>query len=857
MLVDGNSLVYRAYHAMPHLTAPDSTPTGAVYGFTQTLRKLMREHRPTHMAVAFDLKGPTVRHALYGDYKIDRPPMPGDLARQIPVVKRVVEAMGVKVMEMEGYEADDIIATAVKALQDPDAVDIKIVSSDKDLCQLVGEGVVMIDAATGRVRTPEYVRGKFGVEPGRIPDWLGLAGDPADNIPGVPGIGPRTATRLIDRHGSIDDIYADLSKISGKKLRENLEENRDLAFLSKVLATVITDVPLDLEFEGLEIGSESGDLAALYAELGFERLLRGLRGGGDGPDIDYETIDGEGAFARFRSALAGPLAFYLDDAGGGALAFASAGGGLWYMPLGGEGPLPRGLASLMEDGTVEKVTDDAKKAHLFFLRRGVAPRSVVMDTSLASYLLDPSRSGHALETVALEHLSRSLAPMEGGEHGELSERARAARCCERASVLGELAPLLEARLEEADLSALLRSMELPLARILARMELAGVKVDTAQLEMLSREIEGRLAAIEEEIYRHAGRRFNINSPKQLSALLFGELGLKPLKKTKTGYSTDEGVLTALAPLHEVPRLIIEYRGLAKLKGTYVDALVALADPATGRIHTSLNQTVTATGRLSSSRPNLQNIPVRSELGRRIRRAFVAERGSVLLSADYSQIELRLVAHMSGDPALIEAFGNDEDIHTATAASVFGVPPAEVTSEMRRRAKAINFGIIYGMGGYGLARELGVAVAEAEAYIESYFAHYARVREFIERTVEQAGRLGWTTTLFGRRRMIPELASGKENVVRLGERMAVNTPVQGSAADIIKAAMIAVDGELERRAMRSRMVLQVHDELLFEAPADERDELEEIVRTRMEGVVRLDVPLKVNIGTGANWCELDG
>jgi DNA polymerase-1 len=864
-LIDGSSVIYRAFHAIPStLTGPDGAATNAVYGFTQTLWKILRECAPTHIGVAFDVKGPSFRHAVYDEYKAERPPMPDNLISQIPLIKDVVRAFNIPVLEKESFEADDVIATvAGKAASS--GLRVAIISGDKDLLQLVGGATVVFDYLSGREVGPKEVEEKFGVGPGRIVDLLGLAGDSSDNIPGVPGIGLKTAQRLLADFGSIDGLYERIDEVSGARLREGLREHKGLAYMSRGLATLHADVPLDLTIEGLRRSApDMVRIEPLFARLGFKKLLKEIFAANrpkeplrPGHAVARDGNALESLLMAAREARSASLAVFFDGEGVGASligASVATGAALaWYLPVGGDGlaeeAVQQGLRRLLEDNDIVKNTDDSKALHLYFGRLGVEPRGLGVDTSIASYLINPSRSDHGVQALSAEFLGRYF---EDRDIRGLDPVEAAALACVKACNIAELSGILLERLEKDGLLPLYYDMELPLSAVLAGMESAGIKVDGALLRALSKEIERDLSALELKVYAAAGVTFNINSPKQLSEVLFQRLGMKPVKKTRTGYSTDEETLTRLASGHEVAAHVLSYRQLSKVKSTYVDALIETINPATGRVHTSFNQTVTATGRLSSSRPNLQNIPVKGEPALRVREAFVADEGYTLLSADYSQIELRIVAHMSGDPLLMEAFDTGLDIHARTASEIFGVPEGLVTPEMRRRAKAINFGIIYGMGAYGLSTELGIPVTEAEGYIESYFEHYGGVRLFIEKTVEDAARSGFTTTLFGRRRYVPELANPSEQTRRLGARIAINTPVQGSAADIIKAAMVRISGLLKDGGFSSRMILQIHDELVLEASVDEFAEVSSLVKREMEGVIRLLVPVVVNLKSGANW-----
>jgi len=848
IIIDGSSVIYRAFHAIPQtITNQSGMPTNAIYGFTQTLRKLMADWKPDYIGVAFDVKGPSFRRELFTEYKATRPPMPDALQPQIPFIKRIVEGYGIPVLEKAGYEADDIIATLVKRLGAN--VKTRIVTGDKDIYQLVGDNVVILDYLAGKEYGAAETEAKFGVSPALLKDLIGLAGDSSDNIPGVPGIGPKTAVKLIAEFGSIEDIYANIEKVSSEKLREKLRANKAQAELSKELATLHPDVDFSADLDGLRMSAlDKEQLIPLFRELGFKKFLAELETEqppalqvADGPDAEVITGTAVETEARaLKTAGRFALSLVIEDDGAG-LSVCSDDKRPAFIPL-NSGTIER-MKGILEDDEVIKETDDSKALHLFFMRHGVRLRGLRIDTSLASYIIDPSRSDHSID--ALRSGMLNLAP-QGSGHVEHK----------KACYILQLAGLLAKQLDDDRLMDIYAGLELPTAEVLASMELAGIKVDTNILRALSKEMEADLAVMETRIYEAAGTEFNINSPKQLSEVLFERLGLKPVRKTKTGFSTDEEVLRLLSNKHEVPELILSFRQTSKLKSTYVDAILELVDPADGRVHTSFNQTVTATGRLSSSRPNLQNIPTRTPSALRIREAFVAPEGFTFLSADYSQIELRIVAHLSHDPALMDAFIKGEDVHTATASEVFGVMPGLVTPELRHRAKAINFGIIYGMGAYGLSTELRCSVKEAESYIASYFVHYKAVKAFIDRTIEDAKAIGYTTTLFGRRRYIPELASPVEAVARFGARMAVNTPIQGAAADMIKAAMVSIHKRLGSDGTggtgRGRMLLQIHDELIFETPVDEAAGLAELVKTEMEGAIKLSVPVKVNIKQGANW-----
>ena len=873
-LIDGSSYIYRAFHALPHFSNDKGVPTNATYGFTQMLLKLIKVHEPDHIAVVFDAKGPTFRHELYPDYKATRAAMPDELRPQLPYIRDVVRAYGIPLLEMEGYEADDIIGTLVQKFGRK-SIDLVMVTGDKDMMQLVDESTSMLDTMKEKSYGVDEVKARFGVEPRRVVEVMALTGDSSDNIPGVPGIGEKGAAKLMKEFATIDELYANLDKVAGKAMKEKLVNGEELARLSRKLAEIDTGVPVECTLEELALSEpDRSRLQEIFRELGFTKLLKELTGdAGSRRKRPAETlqklIDGE-SIDRLLSALASAdaaaLSLFEHEGTSEAAAFAlaitpvTAGEkehGLCFFFSSRDGAhepdaLPDGLKNLLADDEIKKLTSNGKALTLSLARRGVTLGGISMDTSVASYLLNPSTSDHSLKAVAARHLETGLAARE--EIISTDEEALQSLLCEETEDIGLLASRLDDELGEAGLTALFSEVELPLIPILAAMERHGIMVRRETLTALSLELATLLADLEKSIFTVAGTEFNINSSKQLAEILFEKIGLKPVRKTKTGLSTDEKVLKTLAKTHELPKLILEFRHLAKLKSTYVDALIGLIDPVTCRIHTSFNQTVTATGRLSSSKPNLQNIPIKTKFGERIRDAFVAEEGHLFLSADYSQIELRLVAHLSGDEILIDAFNKGEDIHQRTASEVFGIMPGLVTGEMRRRAKAINFGIIYGMGPHGLAGELEVSQKEAKEYIESYFSRYRGVKDFIDTTIREAAEKGYTTSLFGRKRFIPELMSGIDSVRRFGERIAINTPIQGTAADIIKIAMIRIAGKLKGRLKSSRMLLQIHDELLFEVPRDDVDAVREIVVGEMEGVVALEVPTLVNVTTGQSWLK---
>ena len=886
-LIDGSALAYRSYFAFVRnpLINSKGENTSAVFAFTRSLLKILDEEKPDYMAVVFDTPEPTFRHEEYAEYKAQRPRMPDEMADQLPRIKEVIRALNIPIVELPGYEADDVIATLAKRAAEQ-GLDVTIVTGDKDLVQLVTDRIRIYNPKPGgkepEVITVETAPEKLGVRPEQIPDYLGLAGDSVDNIPGVKGIGPKGAVDLLKTFGSLEKIYEHLDQVK-PRYRKVLEEQKEQALLSKQLATVQADAPVDVDLEDLRLGEPNRDeLVRLFRELEFKSLLERFTHNSESDEADYRVIRTREELDWLVNELRRVGTFAVDlettslnplDAQIVGLSFSWRAGFACYVPVRapifdvlelGEREVLEALKPVLEDSSLRKVGQNIKYDLLVLRQAGVELNGVYFDTMVAAYLLNPSERQHNLDLLSLELLNYKKIPTSDliGKRGSkqlsmaevpLDQIARYA--CEDADITWRLYELLEPRLEQAGLMPLFRDVEMPLVLVLADMEHWGVKLDVDYLRQMSRELAEQLRELEKKIYAVAGEPFNINSPKQLSRILFEKLKLPARRRTKTGYSTDARVLEELARQHELPRLLLEYRELAKLKSTYVDALPEMVNPRTGRVHTSFNQTVTATGRLSSSEPNLQNIPIRTELGRRIRRAFVTEdENHLLLDADYSQIELRIMAHLSGDQRLRESFEHGEDVHTRTAALVFGIEPHEVTPEHRRKAKEVNFGIMYGMGAYGLARRLEITPEEAQQFITGYFASYPGVHEFILRTIQQAREQRYVTTLLNRRRHLPDILSSNQRVREFAERTAINTPIQGTAADLIKVAMIRIWREIKRRGLRTKMILQVHDELVFEVPRAELDEVKELVRREMEGAIQLDVPVKVEIGVGRNWLE---
>lgn len=885
-LIDGSSYIYRAFYGVRHLSTSTGIPTNAIYGFGNMLKRVLRERSPVYMAIALDAPGPTFRHDLSPDYKANRPRMPEDLSAQIPFIKRLITAFGIPYMEIPGYEADDIIGTLATWASDQ-GVDVVMISGDKDLLQLVSPKVHMWDSMKHEVFGPAEVEKRFGVPASQVVEVMGLAGDSSDNIPGVPGIGPKTAQRLIKEFGSIENLLSALDKVSKEKERKRLETHAEQAIMSLALATIKCDVPLEKDWQEFELReADLGDLINLYRELEFKKLLQELEGTQTSVEPeeirrDYQlvtTTDGlEQILSQIRqspkvafSVMISAEGSFGSDLVGLALAWGPEQS--CYLPLSHQSEsgsasldqsvVMRLLAPILSDPRVQKVIHNSKPAWIILNSLGVELSGLQFDTMLGAYVLDPGKRVQNLEVLAREHLDVSLVAFEDLVGTGKKRRSIASVPLEQVSSYAgdqavfalQLADILDEKIKAANQVTLFNDIELPLVKVLARMEIKGVKVDVERMDLLAKGFSERLEVSAGKIFHMAGEPFNINSPQQLGRILFDKLGLPMGKKTKTGYSTSMEVLSSLSPHHPLPGEVLNYRSLMKMKNTYVDALPRMVNPDTGRIHTSYNQTATVTGRLSSSEPNLQNIPVRTEEGREIRRAFVADSGNLLISADYSQIELRILAHYSGDEALLEAFSRGEDIHLRTAVEIFGVQPDAVSAEMRRQAKTINFGIIYGMSSFRLARDLGIPQKTGREIIERYFERYQGVRSYVEEMPQTGRDQGFVATLFNRKRFLPDLNSRNHNIRQFAERTAINTPIQGSAADIIKLAMIRIDAELERRSLPARMIMQVHDELVFEVEAGGAQEVANLVQYEMESVASLAVPLVVEAGIGANWDE---
>lgn len=885
-LIDGSAYLYRAFHAIRNLSNSRGLPTNAAFGVTKMLLKLYRERSPEYAVIFFDAKGPTFRHEIYDQYKATRPPMPADLVQQIPYIKKIVKALNIPTVEKAGYEADDLIGTYARIAEENGYRAI-MVTGDKDFMQLVTKNSVIWDPMKEKTIDSAYIEKEFHLSPGQIIDMLGLAGDTSDNIPGVPGVGPKTAVKLLVEYGSVQGIYDNLDALKSKKaMYKKLDDHREQAFLSRKLVVIDRFVDVPCEMESLKVQPfDDEKLLELFKTLEFRKLQQEFTREKEPAEKEYVCIQDIKEVRALARALEKSACFAVDTETTSTsamraelvgMSFAFEAHKAFYIPVGHTGfgntsakqPDKKTVLDIMgpvlENPSIKKVGQNIKYDYIVLARCGVKMQGMAFDTMIASYLLNPSRRGHSLDQIALNlmgHKTIKYEEVTGKGKNQISfsevEIEKAVNyACEDADITFQLFQILQKKIQEDGLEALMQELEMPLVPVLARMELHGIKVDKEKLASLSRGFEQELDQIQEAIFSIAGESFNINSSQQLGHILFEKLKLPVQKKTKkkTGYSTDIDVLTKLADKHELPAMILRYRSIAKLKSTYSDALRQLVHPDTGRIHTSFNQGITATGRLSSSDPNLQNIPIRSSEGKKIREAFIPEKGHFLVAADYSQIELRILAHCAEDAILIEAFTNDEDIHTRTASEVFQTLPGFVSDELRRQAKTINFGIIYGMGAFKLAKELGITRKMAQTYIDNYFSRYSGVKNFIDNTIADAGKTGAVSTLLGRKRKLEDINASNANVRGFAERVAVNTPIQGSAADLIKRAMINMEKALMEKGMTSKMLLSVHDEIIFETPENELEELMSLAKRVMENVFDLKVPLKVNIDKGGNWAE---
>jgi DNA polymerase-1 len=880
-LIDGSGYIYRAFHAIRGLKNSKGLPTNAAYGFTRMLMKLMEEKRYQALVMFFDSRGPTFRHDIYPDYKANRPPMPDDLSIQIPYIHKITRAFNIPAVQMPGYEADDLIAT-VAGMAEADGYSVVIVTGDKDLKQLVTKKTMIWDPMKDETIQLKDIE-RSGISPSQLSDVMGLSGDASDNIPGVPGIGPKTALKLIQAFDNMDRLYRHVDEIPRQKQRENLIAFREQALLSKKLVTLNDQAPLKINLDDFKVHPpDPSALSALFKELEFRQLQRRFPEQADLSKKSYQAVHDQEALKRLVDMLNRADRVAVDTETTSTdpmraelvgLSFSMREHEAFYIPCAHtylgvpkQISLSDALAALkpiLENPSIQKVGQNIKYDWIVLERHGVRLRGVTFDTMLASYLINPSKRAHNLDQIALDFLDHKTITYEDvtGKKGKKANSFASVPiekatpyACEDADITLRAYHVLKKEIDRLDLAKLMEKVEMPLVPVLKDMEMCGVSVDRDKLHDLSKLFENQLQQIEQQIYAQAGESFNINSTQQLGYILFEKLKLPVQKKTrkKTGYSTDVEVLTLLARKHELPELILRHRTLAKLKSTYADALLDLIHPDTGRIHTSYNQTVTATGRLSSSDPNLQNIPIRTEEGKEIRKAFIPKPGWHMVSADYSQIELRILAHYSGDEILIKAFEQEEDIHTRTAAEVFQVFPSFITQDLRRQAKVINFGIIYGMSPYGLSKSLGISQKMAKTYIDNYFDRYRGVKAFIDQIIIESRKSEQTGTILGRIRLLPDINSTNPTQRHFAERTAINTPIQGTAADLIKVAMIRIGRELKEKQFESTMLLSVHDELIFEVPPQELSAALSLVKDTMENVWQLKVPLKVNIEVGENW-----
>ena len=860
LILDSNSILNRAFYGVRYLSAKDGTPTNAIYGFLNILLKLIKEQEPDYICAAFDVKAPTFRHKQYEGYKAQRKPMPEGLAAQMPLAKDVLRAMGVTILEKEGYEADDIIGTVARLCEESE-ISCFIATGDKDDLQLASDKtkVILTVTKSGYNETIIYddkaVKEKYHVTPTEFIDVKALMGDPSDNIPGVKGVGEKTAMSLIEKHHSIEYIYENIDGIGLKgAMLQKMKDGREMAFMSKELATINRNTPIEFNaeecvFDGFE---NNGELYEILKRLELNIIIKKLDlSGGDNvkenedifKDFSYQVGD--------KNMISGDKVTVVLDFDGDNISSAAVGAGNNAVVLNEQDD----IKELLEDDSIAKVMFDVKEA-IVKLNGRIDIKNISDDTAIAAYLVDPAKNEYTIEKLASEYFGTVIEKPEVKQLSLLDdvETDRSEYLAKCAVALGVINDRIGDKIKEKGQEKLYQEVELPLVTVLAHLEINGFLVDDNQLKKFADKLGEKIDALTNEIYMLAGEEFNINSPKQLGVILFEKLELKPVKKTKTGYATNADVLEKLRDKHPIVNFIMEYRQLAKLKSTYCDGLTAVVNPNTHRIHSVFTQTVTVTGRLSSTEPNLQNIPTRTELGREIRKMFVAKDGYVLVDADYSQIELRVLAHIANDETMINAFRNNEDIHAVTASQVLGIPLEDVTKEQRSSAKAVNFGIVYGIGEFSLAQDLHISVKEAKAYIESYLEKYHGVRNYMESIKEQAKKDGYVKTMLNRIRYIPELKSPNYNIRQFGERVALNTPIQGTAADIIKLAMVRVDNRLINEGLKSKLILQVHDELIVEAHKDEVDKVKQILSEEMQNAMKLNVPLKVDMSTGHSWYD---
>ncbi|WP_077596573.1 DNA polymerase I [Oceanobacillus kimchii] len=873
VLIDGNSIIYRAFFALPLLNNDKGIYTNGVYGFTTMLLRILEEEKPTHMLVAFDAGKTTFRHSTYKEYKGGRQKTPPELSEQFPVLKELLDAFSIKYYQLDQYEADDIIGTLSKQADKKDW-EVTVISGDKDLLQLVSEQVTVSVTKKGisdiEKYTPSYMMEKMEITPNQIIHLKALMGDSSDNIPGVPGVGEKTATKLLKQYDSLENVYEHLDEVSGKKLKENLTNHREDAFMSKELVTINRDSPIDVSLENIPYnGFQSTTVIQMFKDLGFQSLLSRVS---EDTGNDFEEPKKEMESIKFEVVENVTKEIFTDS---DAVYIEMLGENYHLIPIEGVAVVNKEKASFIptdialksdifkawaENPQKNKIVFDAKRTKVALLRNKINMQGIIFDSLLASYLLNPSENNHDIPAIANrkgrtdvqfdEEVFGKGAKQKVPEAEVLNEHV-----VRKTQLLYDLYPEMEEELGNNEQYDLLKELEMPLALILAEVEHYGVQVDIDKLKGMGEDLKKRLDALEQEVYKLAGETFNLNSPKQLGPILFEKLGLPVIKKTKTGYSTAADVLEQLENEHEIIPKLLLYRQLGKLQSTYIEGLLKVVRKDTSRIHTRFNQALTQTGRLSSIEPNLQNIPIRLEEGRKIRQAFVPSKEKwIMFAADYSQIELRVLAHIAGDEKLIKAFKEDTDIHTQTAMDVFHVEADEVTSNMRRQAKAVNFGIVYGISDYGLSQNLGITRKEAKKFIERYFNSYPGVKSYMDEIVQEAKHKGFVSTIMKRRRYLPDITSRNFNMRSFAERTAMNTPIQGSAADIIKKAMIDLDHRLKEEDLQAKLLLQVHDELILEAPENEIDKLKEIVPDVMERTVELDVPLKVDYSYGKSWFD---
>jgi DNA polymerase I len=862
VIIDGNSLMHRAFYALPNLTNSKGLHTNVIYGFVNMLYKLQDELKPDYIGIAYDRKGPTFRHQEYAEYKAGRNKMADEMAEQIPVLKEVIAAMNIKQIEIDGFEADDIIGT-VSELCTKEEISALIVTGDKDALQLINDHVHVLITKKGISEMLEFdaakLRSVYEITPEQVTDMKGLMGDASDNIPGVPGIGEKTALELIKQFETLENTLQNISQVKKNKVRENLETYREQAIFSKKLATIIRNVPIDIKLQDFQINAPDNDkLYNYFKELGFKGLLSKLEASMEMPEsqmvsrqaAEAEIIDVSDVEEFVRKAqVQGSIAFKLlqSQEENNVKAYISMAEKVYCFDIKEENKTY--FKQLMEDNKISKAGHDMKQDVLLLKYMDIEINNISFDTMLAAYILDPSKSSFKIGDISNEILGENF------EDYKSKEGTVEARYSNSVLAISKLVAPMKQMIIEEEMENLYYEVELPLLSVLADMEYRGFKVDKEMLEQLGQEFSQQIDILTESIFGYAGESFNINSTKQLGVILFEKLELPVIKKTKTGYSTDVEVLEALHDKHPMIEKLLEYRQLLKIKSTYIDGMLNVINPNTGKIHSKLNQAGTTTGRLSSTDPNLQNIPIKTENGRKIRKVFIpSSEDYVLVDADYSQIELRVLAHISGDEKFIDAFVKNEDIHTRTASEVFNVPLNEVTPLLRNRAKAVNFGIVYGISDYGLSRDLKIPKKEAKVYIESYFSRYPNVKQYMDDIVTHAKEKGFITTLLNRRRYVPEIQSKNAIQRGIGERIAMNTPIQGSAADIIKIAMISVYNELKKRKLKSKLILQVHDELLVEAHKSEVEEVKQIVKQSMEDAMDLKVPLTAEVSTGSNWYD---